>query len=268
MTSREKRSFILRHLFITFLFTAMLCLPVLLATLEVLQHLVRGKPMDSTSSFFTANYFHPRGLETLLLPFAAVKLTAPNTEATMLHLYMGLGCLLLLPVALRESWKRKFPGRWLLPIAALFFLLVSLGHLLPLRSVMNLLPGFSYFRHAGNFRFFTILLFILYIGYATRPYRLEELLTATTIAGKWVYRTAQILLVAVTVVAIAGFFYSTNIISHSIGEYVRTLSGATAVTLSAICQFLVLLFLMILLAKRKIRWARVVLVGVGNEIVA
>ena len=258
--AKERRPVITRHLLYAGLITLLLCTPVLLSTLEVLQHLDRGKPLDQTSLYFTENYFHPRGLETMLFPFAAARITAPNTEATMLHFYMGLLTLLLLPVAIRASWKQQSTTLLLLPLAALFFLLVALGDLLPLRGWLNYLPGFSYFRHAGNFRFFSILLVILYVATATRTLSWKDLLDRQTDYGRLVFTTGMVLMGIAAITAFVCFFYQPVAIGGSLPDYLRSLSSTSALFFSAVAQALILLLFCLLLVRKKTKWASLLLV--------
>lgn len=258
--AKETRPVITRHLLYAGLITLLLCTPVLLSTLEVLQHLDRGKPIDQTSLYFTENYFHPRGLETMLFPFAAARMTAPNTEATMLHLYMGLLTLLLLPVAVKASWKQRSTTLLLLPLGAVFFLLVALGTMLPLRDWLNYLPGFSYFRHAGNFRFFSILLFILYVATATRAVAWKDLLDRQTIYGRLVFQTGMVLLGIAAITTFVCIFFPPVALTGSLPDYLRSLSPNSALFLSAAAQVFVLLMLCWLLLRKKIRWTSVLLV--------
>ena len=167
----------LKQLVVYLIFTIGLCtillLPALLSSLHVLNQIQRGDPIISDVKFFSSNYFHPIGLSSLLFPLSSVRLHAPNTESLMLDCYMGLFPILLIPIWIKN--RKGITKIELLIIAvSVFFLLISFGTLTPLRSWLNMLPGFSYFRNAALFRIFFIFFFLLFISLRIKAIQWNE----------------------------------------------------------------------------------------------
>jgi hypothetical protein len=157
-----------RFLALSSVIICLLCLPSALFTLEVLQHTGRGHTITNDPGFFNSNYLHPMALSSLVFPFSSVKMAYANTEGTMLNTYMGLFSLIALPLAVLFSARGKNKPAIALLAGAAFFLLISFGSFTPLRQALNTLPGFSYFRHPAIFRFYFILLAVLFLATALR----------------------------------------------------------------------------------------------------
>jgi hypothetical protein len=161
------------------LLAAILCAAPAYYTYELVQHLDRRNSIAEELSFFRSNYLHPDALSSLLVPLSSIKTTHANTEGTVLNSYIGLLPLLLLPVSVMLNRKNGNRLSWVLLIASLLFLIVSFGHLTPVRGWMNILPAMSRFRHPGVLRVFFNLLFILYLAWSFRKYSLDDLLDKT-----------------------------------------------------------------------------------------
>lgn len=145
-------------------------------TIELLSWLERSDPLEAGQSFFQSNYLHPSGLKSLLLPLSTVKSTFANTEGSIQTIYMGiLPLLLFIPSLVKNRRERNQTAGWIL-LTSFFFLLLSFGHLTPLRQWLNLLPGMSFFRHPGVLRAFFIMAFIIYLGHSFRQFSLTTLL--------------------------------------------------------------------------------------------
>ena len=144
-------------------FAILLLLPALLSSLNVLDNIQRGDPITADVQFFSSNYFHPKGLSSLLFPLSSVRIHALNTEPLMLDCYIGLFPILLAPLWIRKR-NRYTKTEMLILVSSLFFLLISFGPLTPIRDWLNVLPGFSYFRNAALFRIFFIFFLLLFIS--------------------------------------------------------------------------------------------------------
>jgi len=171
----EKRK-LYKFVSLAMLFTVVLCAAPAYYTLETISHLQRSLPLASNSTFFQSNFVHPDALSSFLLPLSSIKTTHFNTEGTVLDVYIGLLPFLLLPATLFLNLKQKNTAAWGLLIASFFFLLVSFGHLTPIRGWLNILPGMGHFRHPGVLRIFFNLSFILYLAQSLKNHSLSDLL--------------------------------------------------------------------------------------------
>jgi hypothetical protein len=157
----------LKHLVVYLGLAVCLCIilliPALLSSLNVLNHIQRGDPITTDVQFFSSNYFHPKGLSSLLFPFSSVRIHAANTEPLMQDCYIGLFPILLAPLWLKN--RNGFARTEIIILAiSIIFILISFGSLTPIRSWLNILPGFSYFRNAALFRIFFIFFFLIFIS--------------------------------------------------------------------------------------------------------
>lgn len=166
----------LRFLLLSACIIVLLCLPCLYFTIELLGYMDRGGSITGNTAFFESNYLHPGALTTLLLPLGSVKMAYANTEGTMLNTYMGLLMLLLIPGTIISAIKERSKPALLLGLAALLFLVISFGALLPVRQALNILPGFPYFRNPAIFRYYFILALILCIAWQSRDKSFSSLL--------------------------------------------------------------------------------------------
>ncbi len=186
----------IRFLVLALTGTAFLCAAPAYYSIETITYLERSLPLGSHSDFFQSNYLHPDGLASFLLPLSATKTTHFNTEGTVLDVYIGLLPLILLPLSVflnlnREGGSKKQWG-WLL--AALFFLLLSFGHLTPLRSWMNILPGMGNFRHPGVLRVFFNMGFLFYLASSLGDTRLPDLFVKGSLERKYTSISTAVLL--------------------------------------------------------------------------
>jgi len=158
-----------------FLLLFFICMPPIWYSLELLPYLDRNTPITRDTVVFQSNFMHPAGLITLALPLAAIKWQMANTEGLMQSVYLGILTPLLALLAFRRFFGTPDAINKILVIVSLFFLLVSFGHLLPLREVLNFLPGFAYFRHPGLFRLFFIAFLLVFIARSSKG-NLSEIL--------------------------------------------------------------------------------------------
>ncbi|HEX2629965.1 MAG TPA: hypothetical protein VHM26_13160, partial [Chitinophagaceae bacterium] len=154
----------IRWLLSASLLAALLCAAPAYYTYELVQYLDRRNSIAEELAFFQSNYLHPDALSSLLVPLSSIKTTHANTEGTVLNSYIGLLPLLLLPVSVMINRKNNNRLSWVLLMASVLFLIVSFGHLTPVRGWMNILPAMSRFRHPGVLRVFFNFLFILYLA--------------------------------------------------------------------------------------------------------
>ncbi|MFL5788011.1 MAG: YfhO family protein [Flavisolibacter sp.] len=152
----------------------LLSLPAIIGTIDEMHKINRGTPILANKEFFNSNYLHPMGLLSLAIPFSILKMQWVNTEPTMLNIYIGLLPLLLFPTAVKNYIKERNKTSFIVAFLIVIFLLISFGELTPIRSWLNLLPGFSYFRNAGLFRIFVIFFILIYIGRAFRTINWNE----------------------------------------------------------------------------------------------
>ena len=189
----------LKQLFVYLALATCLCIilliPALLSSVNVLNHIQRGDPIITDLQFFSSNYFHPKGLLSLLFPLSSVRMHAANTEPLMLDCYLGLFPILLSPLWInRKNSYTKI--EIIILIVSLFFLLISFGSITPIRSWLNILPGFSYFRNAALFRIFFIFFFLLFISLRLRVFQWKGIFKEQ-ILKKSIVRLSIILLIIV-----------------------------------------------------------------------
>lgn len=163
------------HLITSGVITLLLCFPCLYFTLELLNSLDRGDGLSADSAFFNSNYLHPGALSSMLFPFSSVRMGYANTEGTMLNSYTGLFLLTMLPTVLWAMAKERSRTGYLLSGAALIFLMISFGDITPLRKILNVIPGFSFFRNPAVFRFYFIFMLIAFTAYMLRNKKFDEL---------------------------------------------------------------------------------------------
>jgi hypothetical protein len=217
------------------LLTLTLCLPCLYYTIELLKYLDRGNAIASNTNFFNSNYFHPAALSTMLLPFSSVRMNFLNTEGTMLNCYLGLFALLLLPSAIYKFFKEKNKYALTILAVSVVFLVVSFGSITPLRNILNLLPGFSYFRNSAIFRFYFLIFLIIFLAMIFRNYSFKEL-----IVSKLIKNTAWVLLIAYLVV------FPLNIKNfgssfESVTALIKNISLSQTIFISSFIQIILLL---------------------------
>ena len=246
---RLKRKRIIKYLFFAFIFSALICAPPAYYSYEVIMYLERSKPIG-TLSFFQSNYLAPDGLSSLILPLSSVRTTHLNTEGTILNTYIGLLPLILAPVSFVINVKEKNNTAWLLFATSIFFILISFGHLLPLRNWLNILPGLSHFRHPGVLRIFFIFSLILYFGASFKNYRISDLLLSDTQLRKVIILTAGFLSICIFVITL---FYVGNLDSawkSSLYKTIRQITKPELLAISAVIQFVFILLLFISIYKK------------------
>jgi hypothetical protein len=251
------RAMVLKYLLLGGSFAAILCMPVLYFTSEVLQHISRGDAIETQTSFFNSNYLHPSALSSLLLPFSSVRMHFANTEGTMLDTYMGLFTILILPATIAQNLKEKNRTSWLLLAAALLFLLASFGQITPVRGVLNLLPGFSYFRNPAIFRFYFILTLIVYIAFVLRNYSWGSLLETNGPLNNRITRYTLFILLLTCIIVVALCAGNMRGLQRSaITALIKNMNSGQALFISAGLQIFFLLLLLLVISKRKTMLAK------------
>lgn len=228
--------------------TIILCIPCLYYSLEVLKNIERGNPILENQLFFYSNYLHPKGLLSMLLPFSSAKVTFFNTEGTMTDTYMGLFVLLLLPIAIQNNIaKKRLP--FLLLIGAILFLIISFGPLGGLRNMLNVLPGMSYFRNAAIFRYYFILLVIIYLATCLKDTTLVQILNRK--AFVWM----AILLMSIFLIL---FMVNCNSLLtfsfKSLTVSLKAISYKQTIALNALLQISILSIIILLVKAKKTFW--------------
>lgn len=248
---RNKKIIGLKFLSIAGLFTLLLCLPCMYFTVEVLNHINRGGTITSDQLFFSSNYLHPAALGNLLFPFSSVKMGFANTEGTMLHSYLGLSILLLLPVALWQVIKEKNKIALLAISSSLLFLLISFGEITPLRSMLNALPGFSHFRNPAIFRLYFIIAIIIFLSITFRNKTFKEIFQIELPLQKFILRTIFILLTICILTIIINWNSPAALFSFNILSFFKNLDYNSALLTSAFMQSFFLIVVIILMKKKR-----------------
>jgi hypothetical protein len=218
--------------------TAFLCAAPAYYSIETISLLERVHSLGSQSDFFQSNYLHPDGLASFLLPLSAVKTTHFNTEGTVLDVYTGLLPLVLLPLSvflnLNRGGRSKKQWGWL--SAALFFLLLSFGHLTPLRGWMNILPGMGNFRHPGVLRVFFNMAFLFYLAGSLSDTRLPGLFVKNSVERKYLGITTAALLFLSLLVLVAYANRLPGTWKGSLYDTVKAISNSQLIFFSALLQ--------------------------------
>lgn len=236
---------------LAFLLTLVICAAPIYYSIEVIKYLARSQPISNDTVFFQSNYLHPDGLSSLLLPLSSIKTLHSNTEGIILDTYIGLLSLLLLPVSILINIKQRNSSAWALLGLSILFLLISFGHLTPIRGWLNILPGMSHFRHPGVLRIFFILAFILYLGKSFGNYKIVDLFKSKSPERKSILIATGALLF----LSLLAFLISNqNIFSiwkGSIYETIKLVDGKTLSAVNALIQSIALLFILFSIAKRR-----------------
>lgn len=247
----KKKTRISRYLILTALLTTVLCLPCLYFTLEVLNHIQRGSAINSDSVFFNSNYLPPSSLGNMLLPLTAVKMKFPNTEGTMFGVYSGLFILMVLPASISQVFITK--NRVLLASlgASFIFLVLSFGDITPLREILNILPGFSYFRNPGIFRFYFILLLIIFTAQSLKEKSLKDILSGmqNKVSIYIVYTLGFLFLLYFTI-----FLFNIREVRRinltSVTIFLKQITLSQSVFISALIQLIIVTLLFAFIKKR------------------
>lgn len=245
-----KRYETLKYILIAAALTFLLCLPCLYYTIEVLNNLDRGSGLEIGGTFFNSNYLHPGALSSMLLPFSSVKMGYSNTEGTMLNTYTGLLTLMLLPMAVWHTVKSKNRVAGLLLLFSLFFLIVSFGELTPLRRLLNILPGFSYFRNPAIFRFFFIITILIFLATSLVNYNYENILEKRI--SRLTLWIAGLLCLATLLFHISDI---NGLFENSRYDFVKNITYSRTILISAMIQLVLISLLLIFLQQKKWKFA-------------
>ncbi len=220
----------------------LLITPGLLSTLTILNSIERGAPI-SDISFFNSNYLHPNGLLSIVLPLSSIRPESINTEGSMMHSYIGLLPVLLLPISVISLFKNHNNLNLILFVVTLIFLLLSLGPLTPLRQWSNILPGFSYFRNAGLFRVFTLFFLLLYLARYKSP--LTKLNITITLLWGIVIGVFYLTMLVLNFQAIQSIK-----IDSGVKYFVQNITREQALLISSCIQLLILIVILFLLKNQ------------------
>ncbi len=259
---KDKIRFIntIRHLILAGLLAGILCLPCLVYTFETLANIDRGSPIINNLQFFNSNYLPPSGLLSIFLPLSSVRLSYPNTEGTMFDTYMGLFILLTFPVITFNLIRKRNWNILGLGMIALLFLFVSFGNILPLRNLLNILPGFTYFRHPGIFRLYFIFFIILFLASALSNNKWNQLFVFNNYnkEGKKIKWLIWLLMI----------FFITCLFTHiksfetfqikSMPLIIKNLSLDNTIAISSIIQIFFLILIFLFVKQKKYRLLKIV----------
>jgi hypothetical protein len=226
-----------------------LCAAPAYYSIETISYLQRSQSLANNSMFFQSNYLHPDALSSFLFPLSSVKTSHINTEGTVLNTYIGLFPLIILPASFIITLKQKNNTAWVLLLASLVFLVISFGHLTPLRSWLNVLPGMSHFRHPGVLRVFFNLAFIFYLAVSLKNYRLPDLVTTP------VRKIIIITIISLIFLSLLTFLFQAGnlpgIWKDSFYQSIKNISKSELLLLSSAIQLFFLFALLFIIHKRQ-----------------
>jgi hypothetical protein len=248
--SQEHKLKVSKHTFITFLLTILLCAAPAYYSYEVISYLSRSQPIVNDSSFFQSNYLHPEGLSSLLLPLSSIKTPYPNTEGIIQDTYIGLLPLILLPASILINLREKNKTAWYLLLVSLFFLLISFGHLTPVRGWLNVFPGMTHFRHPGVLRIFFILSYILYLAYSFKRYNLFILLQKGNPERKQIIVTTILLILLSSITLLLNATSLSGTWKGSAYLTVKNISNKELLIMNSLIQILFLITILFTIYKR------------------
>lgn len=234
-------------------------------SLQVLNSIDRGNPIAAGTGFFHSNYLHPKALTSLLLPFSSTKIQIANTEGTMMDSYAGLLPVVLLPLSVLQNVRERNTRSFLLFLVASSFLIVSFGHLTPVREFLNVLPGFSYFRNPGLFRLFFLFFLFVYLTYSFRSFNLATLLQKNS-HGTFCLTTILLLGSIFLLTVLANLNPVINLVQHALSVR-EVFNGLTYEHTLAISAGIQLFFLLILFAALKRRNHRLLQLAAISDLV-
>jgi len=248
-TTREEKIKLVKFVSLAFIITLAFSAAPAYYTAETIAWLERSNSLEESTSFFRSNYLHPEGLKSLVWPLSTVKIFHFNTEGSIQNVYTGLLPLLLFLPSLLLNFCNRNKKAWALLFSAIFFLLLSFGHLIPLRGWLNVLPGMSYFRHPGVLRIFFILFFILYLGYSYRNLSLTDVIKPGSAIRKTIIISLMILGLLMLAVILTHLKYLPGIWKGSVQESVRTIENGQLVLLNSFLQFVFAVLLLLAVVK-------------------
>lgn len=244
------------------IFTLLLCGPCIYYTTELLSYIDRGSAINSNISFFNSNYLHPSALSSMLLPFSSVRMSFPGTEGTMLNTYAGLFVLLLVPGAIAETVKVKNKTAILMFALSLLFLLISFGGITPVRNVFNILPGFSYFRHAAIFRLYFLLSLIIFLATSLRNKSFEELFDFKN--NRFAKKNHYFLWLLMTTFITVLFFNVKSFSSLSfisVNGFIKNINLSQTIFISSFIQLVILTAILVTAKTKRFRITKLLLVS-------
>ncbi len=258
--TRDLKSKSLKYLMLGGLFTFLLCFPSFYYTTELLKYITRGAAINSNTDFFNSNYLHPSALSSMLFPLSSTKMSFSNTEGTMLDSYMGLFILLLLPVLVWQAIKNKNRSSLLLFSSAILFLLISFGDITPARNLLNILPGFSYFRNPAIFRLYFMLLLIFFIATEIKNKSFSDLFRSENKQHSRIITYTAWFLIAVCSCALFLYLKSfAGVDFKSISTVIKNISFGQTVFINSLLQLLILTTLLFGIKKRWFNFSKFVL---------
>lgn len=256
----KKKAGISRYLILTVLLTTVLCLPCLYFTIEVLNHIQRGSAINSDSVFFNSNYLPPSSLGDMLLPLTAVKMKFPNTEGTMFSIYSGLFILMVLPASIIQVFITKNRASLASLGASLIFLVLSFGDITPLREMLNILPGFSYFRNPGIFRFYFILLLIIFITQSLKEKSLKDILSGMqNKVSVYIVYTLGFLFLLYSTILVLNIREAQQISLTTVAVFLKQMTLFQSVFISALIQLIIVTLLFVFIKKRSYSFCVIIL---------
>jgi hypothetical protein len=160
------------HLGIAFVLILLLSLPLLLSLLEIFPLFNR---FDASSPSFNLNLGATplNGIFAIFLPFSTAIYNLKELEFGTFSSYLGMIPVLLIIVNFKTILSNK--KTLFLLLAAVLFLLISMGDAFPFRKALSYLPLMDLFRYPTLFRLFFIFLILIVVGISFEERKITNL---------------------------------------------------------------------------------------------
>lgn len=159
--NRQQLRRTLLYLGFVFALIALLALPLLLSAWNIFPLFNRFDPADPHFNLNTGST-PLNGILAIVLPLASGIYNMTEIEFGSFSAYLGLVPIFLLCFFYKQLFRK--PNIGLLALLAVFFLLCSMGDMLPLRNLLAKLPLLDLFRYPTLFRLFFIFFLLLTVG--------------------------------------------------------------------------------------------------------
>lgn len=258
-----KKVKLVKYCFLTTSIILVLCLPSLLATIELMPYIERGSSINNNIPFFESNYLHPKALLSSILPLPSAKMDFANTEGSMLNTYLGIFVLLMLPSVFWRINKENRNTIIALTISSIVFLTAAFGSITPVRNALNILPGFSFFRNSAIFRLYFITCCLLLIATAYKNWNFSEIINhikkrkINTIAFTWLF----ILFIVSLSIFTALINQQTSLTTKSVKAFLNNSDYFLLLLINSIVQLFLLTILIIAFKKNKEPFVKIILVS-------
>ncbi|MEN8121931.1 MAG: YfhO family protein [Bacteroidota bacterium] len=140
---------------------------ILISSFELAQHITRGNGLgyDNFGGILTGS-LPIKALVSLIYPFAVgfKDTTYWGADFALINIYFGIGILILLIFINFQKNVQK--NVRIYTFAGIFFLMIAMPQIFPLRKLLMFLPYMDMFRFSSLFRIYAIFFFLIASGYA------------------------------------------------------------------------------------------------------